>query len=169
MSEDEAHYHKDSKLVRSLFSDYYSDLKRFVSSKFGSNDEADDIVQDAFKNILGKETLDDIQDPKAYLYRAANNLALNRLRQEKRHAAFQEKSYPLEQFPPPEQSVAAGIALEKIQSSIASLPEKPRRAFILSRVHNKTYTEISDELGVSVSAIEKYIIQTLRFLRNQVG
>lgn len=169
MRQQEANYYKSNKIVKSLFSDYYLELKRFIGIKFGSHDEADDIVQEAFKNILGKDSLDDIKDPKAYLYQAAQNLALNRIRREKRHKSFQEKCLPPDLAPSPEGEVSAAIALEKIQEAISSLPEKPRTAFILSRAHNKTYNEISDELNVSVSAVEKYIIQTLRFLRDRTG
>ncbi|MFL0809027.1 MAG: sigma-70 family RNA polymerase sigma factor [Agarilytica sp.] len=169
MSRKEASALKENTLVQNLFADCYCDLKRYISLKFGSKNDAEDIVQDAFQNILGNGSLEHIQNPKAYLYQAAQNLALNRIRKEKRHLAFQEKCFHAEQAHSPDREVTAGKALEKIQISIASLPEKPRKAFELSRVHHKTYREISEELGVSESSVEKYIIQTLRILRDNIG
>jgi len=49
--------------------------------------------------------------------------------------------------------------------AIEALPEKIRRAFVLSRFEEKTYSEIATVLSVSVSSVEKYIIEALKSLR----
>ncbi|MFL0803226.1 MAG: sigma-70 family RNA polymerase sigma factor [Agarilytica sp.] len=154
--------------IRSLFISYASDLRGFIAVKFGDPSNAEDIVQDAFQNLMGMDAPETIEDPKAYLYKAARNLALNRIRKQKHHESYISSQDHNEQYLPPERSVHATIDLEKTQAGIDKLPPKYQKAFLMSRVHAKTYNEISAELGVSVSTVEKYIITTLKFLREQL-
>ena len=54
-------------------------------------------------------------------------------------------------------------------AAIENLPEKVRRAFIMNRFQEMSYREIADELGVSVSSVEKYMITALKTLRAAVN
>lgn len=156
------------RFIKSLFLSYSSDLRSFVAGKFGDIHEADDIVQDAFRNMLRMETPEDIEDPRAYLYKTARNLALNRIRKQKHHEAYVAIQEQDEQALSPERSVSAIEELEILQKAVVKLPPKCQKAFLLSRVKSKTYAEISQEIGVSVSTVEKYIITALEFLREQL-
>ena len=155
-------------LFTTIFHRYQNDLLRFVVSKFGNHHDAEDIVQDAFHNILKSASAETIENPRAYLYQAASNLALNRIQKEQRHQDYGSQESD-DVVCSPEISVLAGKELEKIEDALAMLPEKYRRTFILSRVQGKTYLQISDELGISVSTVEKHVIKVLSHLRDQVG
>ncbi|MAZ89474.1 MAG: hypothetical protein CL693_17720 [Cellvibrionaceae bacterium] len=45
------------------------------------------------------------------------------------------------------------------------LPIKCRQAFLLHRVKGLSYNDIAHEMGVSVSSVEKYILQALKHSR----
>lgn len=154
--------------IKSLFVSYSADLRNFVTGKFGDINEADDIVQDAFRNMLRMESPEEIEDPRAYLYKTARNLALNRIRKQKHHDNYIAVQEQKEQALSPERTVAANKDLEILQKAVTKLPPKIKRAFVLSRVHSKTYAEIGQELGISISTVEKYIITALEFLREQL-
>lgn len=154
--------------IKSLFLSHSSDLRNFVAGKFGDIHEADDIVQDAFRNMLRMETPENIEDPRAYLYKTARNLALNRIRKQKHHENYIAVQDNTEQALSPERSVSASKDLEVLQKAVVKLPPKIQKAFLLSRVQSKTYAEISQELNVSVSTIEKYIITALEYLRERL-
>ena len=49
------------------------------------------------------------------------------------------------------------------------MPEKVRRAFLMHRGKDLSYSEIAIEMDVSTSMVEKYIIQALRILRKEVS
>jgi len=49
------------------------------------------------------------------------------------------------------------------------MPEKVRRAFLMHRAKDLSYSEIADEMGVSTSMVEKYIIQALKILRKEMN
>lgn len=56
----------------------------------------------------------------------------------------------------------------KIDSLIKLLPTRKQKAFLLSRIHNKTYFEIAVILGVSIKTIESDISFALNFLKSNI-
>ncbi len=155
-------------VVNSLYEKYAIELKRFISSKFNSVGETEDIVQDTFHNILGIDDIDRISNPKAYLYQTAQNLALNRLRKLNRHEVFRRLEYNDECSPSPEHGAQAQRDLTKLEESVQNLPAKWKRAFLLSRVEHKSYKEIAQTLDISVSTVEKHLIGALHRLNQDL-
>ncbi len=160
----------NSQVVVELFKKHYGDLRNILSAKFPRNtSDAEDIIQDAFHNILRVEQMDDIENPKAYLYKTATNLALDRIRRQGRHndyLAMQDSEVADEKSP--ERSVLAAGDLQRLESALEQLPEKYRKTFLLSRVESKSYKQISAQLGIPQSTVEKHIIKTLKYLRDHV-
>ena len=56
---------------------------------------------------------------------------------------------------------------QKLERTIASMPEKCREVFILSRFDKKTYKEIANSLEISVKAVEKRMSKALAILAKQ--
>ena len=153
-----------------LFESHYADLKAIIAYKFKKqHQDVEDILQDAFHNILRSDTLEQVENPKAYLYQTASNLALNRIRKQKYHENYLA-SQDVERVEEvsPEQIVISRRALADVCESLEDFPEKYRRTFLLSRVEGKTYREISLELNIAESTVEKHIIKTLKFLRDRL-
>ena len=55
-----------------------------------------------------------------------------------------------------------------IESALFELPTKTRQAFVMHRKANLPYPVIAEQLGVSTSMVEKYIIQALKHFRNKL-
>lgn len=159
--------------ITQLFEKHQPDLLRLISSKFKRvHHEAEDIVQDAFHNILRADNFDQLENPKAYLYQTASNLALNRIRKHQHHhqyiAGLELTELEALNELTPERNVSASSDLQRLQQALNQLPEKYRRTFLLSRVQDKSYREISELLNISESTVEKHIIKTLKHLRDQL-
>ncbi|PCK09588.1 MAG: hypothetical protein COA42_03515 [Alteromonadaceae bacterium] len=159
---------KGSQFLTSLFLKYQSDLKRFVANKFGDVHDAEDIVQDTFHNFLRVESPEAIENPRAYLYQSAQNLALNRIRTRNRHDAYISASDETDVSVPLEREIDAQKDLESISDAMHLLPDVSRRIFLMNRVSGKTYGEISQETNLSVSSVEKHMSKALRFLREHL-
>jgi RNA polymerase sigma factor (sigma-70 family) len=52
-------------------------------------------------------------------------------------------------------------ALMQVDAMLARLPNKVRRAFLLSQLHGMTYAAIGAELGVSERMVKKYMAQAM--------
>ncbi|MEY4590423.1 MAG: hypothetical protein RL497_2499 [Pseudomonadota bacterium] len=156
-----------------LFQTHYADIRALIAAKFHrAPQEAEDIVQDAFHNILRANNIDQLKNPKAYLYKTANNLALNRLRQQRQEPSMisldEVKDSETADVISPERRVFAQQNLVRLEAALNQLPEKYRRTFLLSRIQEKTYREISEQLNITESTVEKHIIKVLKCLREHL-
>jgi RNA polymerase sigma factor (sigma-70 family) len=149
-----------------IFRKHYAELCRYVRQKFSRAGEADDIVQDAFQNILNIDCIDSLENPRAYLYRTAKNIALNRMRREEcQSGIFVELEAHEPLSIPMDRQIIAERDMQRVIHALAGLPDKDRTTFLLNRMEGKTYTEISQQLGISVSSVEKRIMKVLSAVR----
>ena len=69
----------------------------------------------------------------------------------------------------PEQILNGREKLARIYEAIDRLPAKCRQAFLLHRNSGMSYADIARELDVSVSSVEKYILQALKQCRSALA
>jgi len=158
-------------LFASLYKKYQLELRQLISVKFKkSPDDAEDIIQDAFHNLLRINNIEKVDNPKAYLYQAAVNLALNRIRKQQRHNNYiaEQDAFAVDSRSPDRQ-VIAQRDLEKLEKAMDKLPQKCQTTFLLSRVQAKSYKQIAEELDIAESTVEKHIIKTLKHLRQELA
>ena len=55
--------------------------------------------------------------------------------------------------------------LDAINRAVDELPFKVKQAFLLHRQNGLSYSAIAKQMGVSVSSVEKYILQALKHFR----
>jgi RNA polymerase sigma factor (sigma-70 family) len=157
-----------NKNIAALFSSCYASVKGHLLLKYGVGDDADDIVQDTFQKMLGMSDMEVIENPKAYLFRAASNLALNRIRRQGYQDDYiasldQDTAHPCLQ-----RQFLANADLERVQKVLGHLSEKDRKTFLLNRIDGKSYRQISEELNVTLSTVEKRMMKVLSLLRKAI-
>lgn len=154
-----------------------SDLLRFFALRTGSAAAAEDIVQDLYLKISGMEAPADLRSPEAFLYRMGSNLMLDRAKAERRQAARDHAwseagggggPEPVAQEPPADEAVASRQRLQRLLAAVDRLPPKAAAAFRLHKFDGLTHGEVAQKLGVSRSAVEKYIMAALRALIDEV-
>lgn len=157
-----------------FFQQNYDSLVRFLSSRFTDYEEAQDLAQDAFYNVMKTQNAEELEHARAYLFQTASNLALNRIRKKKRQDLYQRSvasTADPEQdgmIASPARAAAAREQLQQIEKALNGLPKKCRHAFLLHRSRQMTYQQIAVELDVSVSTVEKYMIKALEQCRKKV-
>ncbi len=139
-------------------------LGRLVRRIVGSREAAEDVAQDAFVKLSGRDIGDgDV----GLLVRTAQNLARDARRAERvrRDYAAGVRPEQLAAAALPDEAAAARIELEALFSALASLPRRTQRIFLLSKLDEMTYPQIAKRLGVSVSTVEKEMVVALEFCR----
>ena len=103
----------------------------------------------------------DIEDPKAYLFQVAKNVALSNLTKKSRQITdyLEEASMPaaVDTAPSAELEIAAHEVLGLYFQAISTLSEKCREVFLLRKVHGLSHKEIATRMSLSVSSVEKYL------------
>ncbi len=163
-----------SSFFQLFFQQNYDSLVRFLAFKFTDTEEAQDLAQDAFYNVMKVKDAEDLEHARAYLFQTAANLALNRIRKQKRQDLYQRETASTlnpeadGMISSPERAATARQQLQQVEHALNGLPKKCRKAFLMHRSQNKTYQQIAEELGVSVSTVEKYVIAALEQCRQKV-
>ena len=160
----------DDGYVDSLFRRNESDLKAYVKGKLGQSTavDVDDIVQEAFLRISTQRVTDRPDNPRGFLFRIARNLVFDTLRRNRvrRHYAESQAVDPGLQgavgtMTSAESEASAREELTIVVRAIDELPPQCRRVFLLQRQEDLSYAEIAEELGISVSMVQKHMSKAL--------
>ena len=156
---------------KQLFQAYYEDLCRFASGYVSTRAAAKNAVQDVFFNLWQRQhELEDV-NIKSYLFRAVRNEALKCREREGVRARYREEQRPGDgaMSQRPEYYFRLEELDRSIQEGLASLPERRREIFLLSRQHGLTYREIADLLEISIKTVETQMSRALHFLENHLS
>lgn len=156
--------------MSALFLLHQKDLMQFLTYKVRCAETAADLTQETYLRIAHHPDAGNIENMRAYLFRIANNLALDYLRsqtrQNKRDAGPVTEDFVCLQ-PEPDAALSDHQQLEFLEQIIYDLPPKCRAVFLMSRVEGKSYTEISDELAISPRTVESHMRKALELIRKQ--
>jgi len=148
---------------------YYDELVGTWVRKLGNRHDAEDVAQDAVLRMLETDGAGVLQ-PRAYLHQTARNLATDAWR---RHATHEHVSIDaIEEFAAadgdPHFAMRATEMVSAIEAALAELPLKCRQVFVWQRIDGLTQTEIACRMGLSKNMVEKYMIRTMRHLRERL-
>lgn len=159
-----------------------NDLRRFLAARFGNEDHAEDIVQDMFFRLQRGDFHQSIENPAAFLYKVAFNLARDHHRERQRRVARDcqwvdaniEKLGPdvISDTAPPEDAFDAKRRLARIISALSELPPRCRQVFVLHKLDGLTHAQVARRLNISRGMVEKHMTRALKHLlriRNDGG
>jgi len=157
---------KDLAAFKELVDCYQILVYNTCLSIIGDHHQAEEAAQDTFFQVYrsagsfrGKSKLS------TWIYRIAVNRSLNLIRKNRRfrwikslssvwHEDREAGEIPVTSSPDePAQRLEEKERQDLIQNAVASLPEKQRIVFVLSKYENLTYSEISEILGISVNSV----------------
>ncbi|KAF2519712.1 RNA polymerase sigma factor [Flavobacterium salilacus subsp. salilacus] len=152
-----------------FFKDHVKSLRNYLFYKFGNEEQADDVTQEAFIKLWQNCADVPPEKAKSFLYTVANNTSLNHIAHQKvvlQYAKRNTHVHTDEQNP--EFLMEEEQFKVKLQKAIAGLTEAQRTAFLLHRIDGKKYHEIAEILGISIKAVEKRIHGALVELRKEI-
>lgn len=156
-------------------------LTRFFALRTRSQDQAEDIVQDIFLKLqaMTPQAVAEVQSPAAFLYRLGSNIMLDRARwqgrSDKRDDDWAKSGGvfgagdAIADEPSAEDATWARLKLGRVIAAIRTLPSNAQTAFRLHKLEGLTHAETAQAMGMSRSAVEKYVSAALQHLLREVG
>jgi RNA polymerase sigma-70 factor (ECF subfamily) len=149
-------------------------LRRYVRSRVGTKEDAEDVIQEAYLRVLRYSVEHEVQDRERLLFSAAKNLAVDSIRRRHsrdRTAADYYATIEVEAptWPAPDEELYIHQRLNLVEAAVAVLPERCREVFLLNRVDNLSYSQIAVHLGISVSAVEKHIARACLLIDAEIS
>ena len=164
-----------ARFLAELAERYGPSLERFLARKLDNPADAAEVAQETFLRLYRLDHPDQLDNARAFLFQVASNLAVDQLRRRQLHFRFlKAETRSLDESDPregvadnasPEQIISDREKLARIYAAVDTLPDKCRQAFLLHRSAGLSYGDIARELDVSVSSVEKYILQALKACR----
>ncbi|MFV5700193.1 RNA polymerase sigma factor [Flavobacterium sp. ZT3R17] len=156
-------------IFSTFFKSHAKSLRNFLFYKYGNKDQADDLTQEAFIKLWQNCAAVPIEKAKSYIYTIANNNSLNEIAHQKVVLEYEKNFTGLDKTNEnPEFLLEEKEFKSKLLKSIENLNETQRVAFLMHRIDDKKYSEIADELNISVKAVEKRIHLALVELRKEI-
>lgn len=156
--------------ITKLYEAEHGRLRSFVRRIVGNPATAEDVVQQAFANILGK--LDDRTPNSAYVVQAVRNLALNHLRDARRRADVEISDTDLGEIadlrPTPETIVLYRSELRQLLEAVAALSPRRREAFVFNKIEGLSYDEVADRMGISRNTVITLVVSAMAELDRRV-
>ena len=154
-----------------LFRTYYQPLCNYAYTFVQDRDEAEEIVQSTFLNVWEKrDNLSIHTGVKPYLYAMVRNASLNVLKHEKikqQHVTM-EMAVAERSVESVTRAVMASELETKIYKAMDKLPEQCRLVFKLSRFEELKYSEIAEQLNISIKTVENQMGKALKIMRDQL-
>jgi RNA polymerase sigma factor (sigma-70 family) len=153
--------------VERLFREHNAALLRFISAKVGSEQEAREIAQEAYVHLLQLNHPGAVSFLRAFLFKTAANLAIDRLRQRGRRShltSMPELDFAVFELTP-ERQLSGEQAMAILNAAVARLPAKCRQAFLLHRVYEMHIEEIAERMGIGVCMARRYVARGLDYVR----
>jgi len=161
----------------SLLSAYFEQreaMRRFFMARLGPGADVDDLIQDLYLKVAAAEGVAVVREPRAYLYRLATNLLMDRWRSGRRSAArdaawldVSRTSGPagdIDDAPPADVVLAGRERLAALMAALSELPQKTQTIFRAHKFDGHSYAEVAKSLNISRSTVEKHMMEALRVL-----
>lgn len=155
-------------LLARLFREHNQELVGFLCTRLRSEQDAKEVAQEAYARLLRLDQPGAVSLLRAYLFKTAANLAIDRIRHrstcrnaEPKLALWDEQA----EEPTPEQLAMRRQEARLVTEYLGELPERHRQAFILYRLHDLSIDEVAARLGVTDRMVRNYIVKVMAHCR----
>jgi RNA polymerase sigma factor (sigma-70 family) len=146
-----------------LYRRYVTDVYHYALALLRNPADAEDVTQTTFLNAYrAYQRGVEVEKPQNWLIKIAHNVARTRYTQSSRRVKEVPLEDHLEQLAVPEEERPN---IEGVLRALGRLPFNQRAALVMRELEGRSYVEIADTIGVSVSAVETLIFRARRSLR----
>lgn len=154
---------------------YGARLFGFIRSRVGTDEDAEDILQDVWYQLSNQPGMEAIESVSGWLYRVAKNKIIDRSRKKKTESldgyngdeedGFHFSEVLLVDNHTPETEHLRQFFWEELFAALDELPEKQRNVFVWNELEDMTLQQIADKEGENLKTIisrKRYAVQHLR-------
>ncbi len=158
--------------VADAYTKYQQSLVGYFRRKLPVDEDPEDMAQQAFTRLMEYGGKSEIEKPRGLLFRIARGLVTDRLRWRRAHAVAEHEPVDerhLVSVSPLQDDVLAGRQdLLSFRQKLEDLPPRCKEVFVLHRVFNMSQKQVSQHLGISISAVEKHVANAVCKLQDSM-
>lgn len=156
-------------VLETLYREEFGRIESFFARSVG-RDAASDLAQEVFVRACASPAFAAAGNPVGFLRRIAMNLLIDHIRRRRARGVLWEHRDDADGRCEAEQEHALlGEDLDWVLTrALGQLPGRTRHIFRLNRFEQKSYREIREELGISISAVDYHMMKALACLRSAI-
>lgn len=175
---------KKNHFISRTIAKFGNSLGSFIRSKVGSNEDAEDILQEVWYQLSSFGDLERLENISAWLYRVARNKVTDKYRKKSENSLESMSVFEsddtdellseiliFDDSENPELAMFKESFWEELMAALDELPESQRRVFILNELEDMTLQQIADKSNENIKAIisrKNYAVKHLRKRLNQL-
>jgi RNA polymerase sigma factor (sigma-70 family) len=153
----------------------------FVRGKVKSNEDAEDILQEVWYQLLNIGNLSELENVGAWLYQVARNKVTDKFRK-KSNASIEDFTFEnedgefnyknillLDDTNNPELSYFKELFWKEMMLALDELPESQKEVFILNEIEDFTLQEIANKKGENIKTIISRKAYAVKHLRTKLN
>lgn len=154
-----------------MFVEHHDLVYRVAYRVTGNAEDAEDVLQTLFLRLLRRECpLDSEKGPKAYLVRAAVNIALDVVKLRKRNVSDDAPALNLEDTAPtPDRQRSASEIHSRLRAALAELSPKVAEIFVLRHIEGYGNAEIAKMVGTSRGTVAVMLFRARAHLKKSMS
>lgn len=141
-------------------------LRRAISKILVSQQDTDDLIQEAFVRGMRAWQSREIHSLDDYLFIVTRNLALKEREKQNDQLSAIVDELSLDEVtsgaPCPEHLTLSRARFSAFVGVVNQLPKQCQRAFLLKHMHGFSQKEIASEMGIAESTVEKHLAKGLK-------
>ena len=169
--------------IDDLVKEYQPQLKSFIRKRVSNKEDAEDILQDVFYQLVkaAENAANPIEQAAAWLYRVTRNTIINKNRKKKEDefpvSGYDEEGDVLKDFsevlfngdsPTPETEYLRSLVWQELETALVELPAEQREIFELTEIEGLPVKEIAEATGVPVNTLLSRKHYAAKFLRKRL-
>lgn len=156
-----------ARTITRLFEEHNHALHAFLLMRLGGNaQDAHDVAQEAYVRLLQLDQPGAVSLLRAYLFKTAANIAIDRARQRSTRMRLDQAETTLDDqvnLLTPDRGLLAAEELQALENALLELPPRYRQAFLLHRFEDWPTQRIAGEFGTQERMIRNYISRTAMY------
>lgn len=159
----------NEKAFQIVFDNYYDKLFAFINFYTNNHDQTKDILQETFIKLWKKrELIKDNLSVLAFLHKVSYNTFIDNYRKNKRDKELLDSfSYQKLTNLLKEDEEYTKYRIERIKEIISKLPPRCKKIFEMSKFRGLKYSEIAEELKISVKTVEAQMGKAFKIIRSE--
>ena len=159
-----------TQLVTDLFESGYAIFLRYALRATGSQELAEDLVQEAFMQLYkavrsGKQ----VDNPKAWTFCVIRRLTIKQIRTHQRKEALEQSLSELNDFSANALFLTPPVSTSEEVTKLFSVLTPREEEVTLLRMTSLKYREIAKQLGISPKSVNTLLARALRKLQKAAG
>ncbi|SNS35119.1 RNA polymerase sigma-70 factor, ECF subfamily [Sphingomonas laterariae] len=143
-------------------------LVRRIARATRDPDRAEDHLHAAYVRLAEYRSRSTVANPAGFLVRAAANIAVDDSRRRWVRGEYGPQPGDIAEFadngPLQLEMLQLRQRLERVRLGLDELSPRTRQIFLMHRIEGLKYREIAEQLGITMSAVEKHIAKAALFL-----